>query len=207
MRRSQSAGARSGSAIESRPSARSPRRHSTKPPNTERAADPDPLRARADSAGGSRRRPAARLVASASAAKAAADDASPTPFGTPLVVRIRAGASMPASDLTTSTKRWTRVASSVGLGSPSISHSSCGPAPKPQEASIQRPSRVREMLPVVGRFSVSSRLPQYLINATLTLARAVVSAPDIVARCGSSPFICLPHPLTARSRPLGQRAV
>src|SRR5262249_7575155 len=89
-------------------------------------------------------------------------------------------------------------------GRSSIVHSSAS-EPNWQLASTQRPSRVREMLPVAGRFREASRLPQYLISATLTFARAVVSAPSIVERCGSSPFISLPHPLTARSRPLGQR--
>src|SRR2546427_13099362 len=41
-------------ATESRPSGRSPRRHSTKPPKIERAAEPEPRRASAESAGGSR---------------------------------------------------------------------------------------------------------------------------------------------------------
>src|SRR5207244_3881038 len=69
-------------AMESRPSFRSPRRHSTKPPKIERAAEPEPRRASAESAGGSSRSPAARLPARARAAKAAADDARPIPRGT-----------------------------------------------------------------------------------------------------------------------------
>src|SRR5439155_1649616 len=80
------AGGASGSATESRPSGRSPRRHSTKPPKIERAAEPEPRRASAESAGGSSTIPAARLAASASAAKAAAEDARPTPRGTVLRV-------------------------------------------------------------------------------------------------------------------------
>src|SRR2546427_705278 len=53
-RTSQKSGGASGSATESRPSGRSPRRHSTKPPKIERAAEPEPRRASAESAGGSR---------------------------------------------------------------------------------------------------------------------------------------------------------
>jgi len=74
----------------------------------------------------------------ASAANAAADEARPTPFGTPLVVRMLARASIPASDRTRSTKRSTREASSVGAASPSIVHSSAAKGPKAQVASTQK---------------------------------------------------------------------
>src|SRR5579875_168473 len=89
-RTSHASSASTGSATESLPSGRSPRRHSTKPPKTERAAEPEPRRARAESAAGSSARPAARLAASASAAKAEAEDASPAPRGTVLRVTTRA---------------------------------------------------------------------------------------------------------------------
>src|SRR5881409_2949234 len=67
VRRSQWSTGASGSANESTPSARSPRCHSTKPPKIERAADPEPRLASAESPDGSSARPAARLAASASA--------------------------------------------------------------------------------------------------------------------------------------------
>src|SRR5438046_9996564 len=85
-RTSQNPGGASGSATESHPSARSPRRHSTKPPKIDRAAEPEPRRASAESAGGSSASPAARLAASASAAKAAAEERSPPQRGAELRV-------------------------------------------------------------------------------------------------------------------------
>src|SRR5262245_37956794 len=176
-RSSQSPAARSGSAIESLPSARSPRCHSTNPPKIERAAEPEPRRASAERAGASSRSPAARLPARASAAKAAADDASPAPRGTWLRVVTRAASLRPASSRTMSRKRARRARSSPLAGSPSIVSSSPGPSPNDTRASTERPSRVSEMLPVAGRFSTGSRLPQYLTRATLTLERAMTADP------------------------------
>src|SRR5262249_796970 len=178
-RRSQSAGASSGSAIESEPSGCSPRCHSTKPPKIERAAEPEPRRASAESAGGSSRRPAARLPARASAANAAADDASPAPRGTRLRVTTRARSVRAASCRRTSRKSTSRSRSAPLAGSPSMVRSSIGASPKPTSASTDSPSRVSEMLPVAGRLSEASRFPQYFTRATLTLERAVTGVANI----------------------------
>src|SRR5262245_18109203 len=178
-RTSQSSGSSNGSAIESLPSGRSPRCHSTNPPKIERAADPDPRRARADSAGDSSRSPAARVDATASAANAAADEARPAPRGTQLRVTTRARDPMqPASARTRSRKRTRRSRSEPLAGSPSMVTSSPGPVaapPNPTCASTDRPESVSEMLPVAGRFRTGSRFPQYLTRATLTLLRAVTA--------------------------------
>src|SRR5438874_11620920 len=77
IRTSQWSAGASGSANESTPSARSPRCHSTKPPKIERAAEPEPRRASAESYAASSVQPAARLAASASAANDAAEAARP----------------------------------------------------------------------------------------------------------------------------------
>src|SRR5438876_8194286 len=164
-RTSQKSGGASGSATESRPSGRSPRRHAPRPPKIERAAEPEPRRASAESAGGSSTIPAARLAASASAAKAAAEDARPTPRGTVLRVVTSARSRRPASARTRSRKRATRSASSPAASTPSISTRSASPPPKATDASTERPSSVSEMLPVAGRLSARSRFPQYFTSA------------------------------------------
>src|SRR5437773_409093 len=207
-RRAQKAGGAGGSATESRPSARSPRRHSTNPPKIERAAEPEPRRASAESAGGSSAIPAARLAASASAAKAAAEDARPTPRGTVLRVVTSARSRRPASARTRSRKRATRSASSPAASTPSISTRSASPPPKATDASTERPSSVSEMLPVAGRLSARSRFPQHFTSARFTLARAVVAGAAIPGGCLLSLWLasrtigCL----TDHSRPIGQAA-
>ena len=62
------------------------------------------------------------------------------------------------------------------------------------------------MLPVAGRFSAGSRLPQYLTRATFTLARAVESAPTIwvVGSCNALSPSTHVHGLTDHSKPIGQ---
>ncbi len=87
----------SGEATASRPSARSPRAISTKPPKIERAAEPEPRRASSDSSLGGSSSPAARDAASASAAKPDADDASPDAVGTLFSVATSARAAMPGA--------------------------------------------------------------------------------------------------------------
>ena len=72
----------SARATASLPSGRSPRAISTKPPKIERAAEPEPTRASADSSDGDSVRPAARVAATASAANPDADDARPAAVGT-----------------------------------------------------------------------------------------------------------------------------
>src|SRR5205809_7229922 len=88
-RRSQKSGGASGSATESRPSARSPRRHTTNPPKIDRSAEPDPRPASAENAGRPSTNPAAPRAASASATTAAADDDRPTPRRTDVRVGAR----------------------------------------------------------------------------------------------------------------------
>src|SRR5699024_12130771 len=67
---------------ESEPSSRSPYRHSTKPPYTERQADPEPCRVIRDKAGKSISISNASVAAPASAANPDADDAKPAAVGT-----------------------------------------------------------------------------------------------------------------------------
>ena len=62
----------------------------TKPPKIERAAEPEPRRARSDSSRGGSSRPAARAAATASAAKPEADEASPDAVGKRLCAVTRA---------------------------------------------------------------------------------------------------------------------
>src|SRR5207253_10524549 len=81
IRTSQWSAGASGSANESTPSARSPRCHATKPAKIERAAEPKPRRASAESSVASSVQPAARLAARPIEANAAADDARPLPPG------------------------------------------------------------------------------------------------------------------------------
>src|SRR5262245_59687577 len=75
-----------------------------KPPKIERAADPEPRRARIDSSRGESARPAAREAATASAAKPDADDASPDAVGKSLRLLTRAWIGMPACARTRSRK-------------------------------------------------------------------------------------------------------
>src|SRR5205823_9961966 len=90
----------SGGAIDSanESSSRSPAYHSTKPPGTERAAEPEPRRARRLSSRWDKSRPSAHAVAHVSAAKPEADEAMPAAIGkllrdttrTPHFVPVRA---------------------------------------------------------------------------------------------------------------------
>src|SRR5262245_40435572 len=70
------------SAWQSKPSGRSPRRCTTRPPYTLRAADPDPRRASCDTAAAPSARSYALHAATANAANPDADDASPDAVGT-----------------------------------------------------------------------------------------------------------------------------
>src|SRR4029453_13029006 len=84
-------------------------------------------------------------------------------------------------------------------GSPSIVTSSDAGAAlpaNPTSASTDRPSSVREMLPVAGRLRDGSRLPQYLTRATFTLERAVTGDP-VMRGPASTPFPVSTH---ARAR-------
>ena len=62
----------------------------TKPPKIERAAEPEPRRASSDSSRGGSSRPAARVAATASAAKPDADEARPEAVGKRLCEVTRA---------------------------------------------------------------------------------------------------------------------
>src|SRR5207247_1105798 len=141
-RTSQKSGGASGSATESRPSGRSPRRHSTKPPKIERAAEPEPRRASAESAGGSSTIPAARLAASASAAKAAAEDARPTPRGTVLRVVTSARSRRPSStSLANLTHNRPQTDHYRPIGQAAIQENPRGPGKRSGHAGIHTPRR------------------------------------------------------------------
>src|SRR3954470_20811126 len=71
-----------GCATASRPSLRSPRAISTKPPKIDRATDPEPGRASPETSAGDTASPAACDAATASAANPDAEEAKPAAVGT-----------------------------------------------------------------------------------------------------------------------------
>ena len=107
----QSAASRIGSANASLPSGAVPACSSTKPPKIERAADPEPRRARIDSSLAVASTPAAAQAATARAANPEADDARPAPVGKLLVEVTVAAERMPARSRTRSSIRLARPAS------------------------------------------------------------------------------------------------
>ena len=79
--RSQCPSSATWSPWESEPSSARPRRHSTKPPQRERQAEPEPWRARTERSRGVRAWPAAAQAAPVRAAKAAEELARPAAAG------------------------------------------------------------------------------------------------------------------------------
>ncbi len=88
-----------------------PSRSSTKPPNTDRAAETELLRARSLTPAPDHASPAAALAASASAANADALEARPAAVGKSLELKTLARAVMPACARTRSRSAVTRRAS------------------------------------------------------------------------------------------------
>ena len=163
--RSSGHSASSRSAKESRPSAAVPARHSTKPSAKLRAALPLPSRANTDSSRGASPQPNSPSTAFASAAKPDADDAKPAAVGT--VLRA-------FSSKTKSGPGRNKSKNALARRANELSADSCFPlsqiwsvAPAPRANSTCEPSGPSEIdrLPVTGRFSASSRLPQYFTSA------------------------------------------
>ena len=174
-RRSQWCSSKRGSAKASVPSARVPACMRAKPPKRLRAAEPEPSRARAESWGRERWRPAASVAARARAAKPLEEEARPAAVGKSLVERMRAPPSAarvagPCSSATRSRTRSRRVATrsrlAAGTATP-LSSSESSSAPKVRLVRVATGPRVRLRLPAAGRLSRLSRLPQYLTRAML----------------------------------------
>ena len=122
--------------------------------------------------------PAAREAAAASAAKPAAELASPAASGTEAREMTVAGVATPERERTRSRNRLTR-ASSVPVGQePLIVTESAAPSPPSKETVVvvRVPPRVRDRLEVAGIACASSTLPQYLMSAMLVFALAVAVA-------------------------------
>src|SRR5262249_27549627 len=142
----------------------------------ERAAEPEPRRASADSSVGVRSSPAARVAATASAAKPEADDASPDAVGTLLRVTTRARRSRPARARTRSRNVRT-LSRKNASGSPpgKVTRSSPGWSRNSTRVTDDISLSVRDRLPTAGRLSAASRFPQYLQSAMLVPAVAVTA--------------------------------
>src|ERR1039457_6257602 len=189
-------------ATASEPPASTPADISTKPPKIERAADPEPRRASAESSAGDNLKPAAREAARARAAKPAADEARPAAVGTLLRVATSAGMRMPARARTRSRKPRTRAANFCSAGAPANStrsRPSATPASGAKRTVVSRPrfARVRDRLPAAGRLSAASRLPQYLTSAMLVPARTVTDFRrefSVMADGGGEPVVTLGAP-------------
>ena len=170
-------------ATASLPSARSPRAISTKPPKIERAAEPEPTRASADSSGGDsvrpgrarrrqreRREPGRRrrqagggrdaVVAGDQRARAQSRRARARDRGTPTRARSRRR------------RRARRRAPADRV------------APSSKATVVRVPSRssVSDRLPVAGRFNATSRFPQYFTSAILVPATAVTACGALTSR-------------------------
>ncbi len=149
----------------------------TKPPNTERAAEPEPRRARIDSSRGDSSRPAARAAAAASAANPDADDASPDAVGKLLRERTRARIGMPACARIEIEERGEPLHVPGGRGR-AVEHELVALERRVElhgGLGGERGERERR-LPAAGRFKSASRLPQYLTSAMFAHARAVTAS-------------------------------
>ena len=124
---------------------------------------------------------AAAAAAAASAAKPDADEASPAAVGKELrrSPRARALARRRAAR-TRSRKRATRAERRPRCDAPSSSKGSRRSAGVERDAwcASTSPASVSERLPVRGRLSAASRLPQYLTSAMLVPARARRAVPS-----------------------------
>ena len=147
------------------PSAAVPACHSTKPSARLRAALPLPSRARIDNSFVSSPQPNSPSAARASAAKPEAEEANPAAVGTVLRafssnVNSRAGRNR-------SRNAEARLANGLSPGSFFPFSQTSSAAPAPRASSTCEPSGPSEIdrLPVTGRFSASSRLPQYFTSA------------------------------------------
>src|SRR6185437_13784324 len=189
------AGSSNGFANASSPSPRVPAAISTKPPKIERAAEPEPRRARSDNSRASIPSPSARSTATASAAKPDAEDANPAPVGKSLPVSTRARVVMPAR-----TRNRSRNAPILRLcassRSPFNAMSSASSAPSKRTwVRVCNASSVMDSEPAAGRFNAASRLPQYLTSAMLGWAVAVAS--PVAALIDKVPGSCSATPTNA----------
>ena len=105
------------------------------------------------------------FTAFASAAKPDADDAKPAAVGT--VLRAFSSKTNPGAGRNKSRKARARRANELSAGRGFPFSQTASPAPVPRASSTCEPSGPSEIdrLPVTGRFSASSRLPQYFTSA------------------------------------------
>src|SRR5690606_8406395 len=125
--------------------------HSTKPAGMERAAEPDPRRARTESSGSVRSSPAALLPATANAANAAAEEAIPAPAGKLFSLVTSAFSLIFAIPRTRSRMEETRASPFPETGLELMSRLSVGrDAENVTVVRVNNPSRFIEMEPLTG---------------------------------------------------------
>ena len=209
---SQLSGARSGSAAR-KVAPGVPARSVTNPPNSDRAAEADDLRARSLVRAGDQARPAERVAASASAAKPDALEASPEAVGKSLCVSTSARVSMCASARTRSSRAKMR---GCAAGSPSwppkTMRSEASRSSKDTVVRVDIASRVSERLGTAGRLPSPGTLPQYFTSAMFERAMASYFMAPLPSRPpppprrrarrphASAPEWARPCPLRARRR-------
>src|SRR5210317_2071622 len=146
-------------------------RSSTKPPYSERAADPDARPASPANSSTLRGLPPAADAATTRAANEDADDARPAAIGKLLSLVTRAhNRSAPS---TVSRHRATRGNIDCALRPLTRSSSRSSPPSSSTSIVVYRSSSVSEIEPTAGRLRSRSRLPQYLMRAILGWALAV----------------------------------
>ena len=175
-RNGQSGASSSGSAMASLPSSRCPRCIRTKPPNIERAAEPEPRRASSLSVALSNCVCSAASAAHTRAAKPDADEASPAAVGKSLSLSTLAAPPRPARARMRSSSALTRALSTGDARSPSRkTWSGPGLESKAIRVRLRRSLSVIESESTAGVLRSASRLPQYLISAMLGWACAVAA--------------------------------
>ena len=148
--------------------------HRTKPPGTLRHAEPEPRRARRESASVESCKPAAAHAATVNAAKAEAEEASPVPAGKLLWEMMRAFRLIEARARTRSRCVETRSrAEAVASASSIVTLSASRSEQNSTVVVVVNAARFIESDELAGRRRALSRLPQYLMSAIFGCAMAV----------------------------------
>ncbi len=144
------------------------------PPGIDRVAEPEPRRARRERSRSDRSSPYAAAAAVARAAKPEALDASPAPVGTVFTVSTWACVVEPARSRTSSRNCCARTRAPSGAAVPLSTRESAVAEPSSVTVVVVgKTSRPIDTLPVAGRASCASALPQYFTSAMLGCATAV----------------------------------